>query len=253
MVIVKINLIYLRILHKKKVMCYRISNTATKETIEKTFNASFKFPTLHKETPVIDGLIESSVTIIKMSKKDKISLAIWGILPETYQDDWQFFQNVQNTLNLSLETIKEDQKYRDALAHRRCLVIVTGFFTYYLYKGDLYPYYVHQESNKPFAIAGIFNQLDDGFITCSLIISKANAFIKKIHNSDNLMPVVLDQNNQDLWLDNHTKDDVIDEVINTESQLVFKAYPIAKEFHKLGVNFNSVLEPVNYNSIPKAM
>ncbi|OEK07331.1 hypothetical protein A8C32_18005 [Flavivirga aquatica] len=233
-------------------MCYRISNTATKETIEKAFNASFEFPKLHKESPVIDGLVESSVSVIKISENDKISLAIWGILPETYQDDWQYFQNVQNTLNLSFETINENEKYRNALANRRCLVIVTGFFTYYLHDGDLYPYYVHQKSHTPFAIAGIFNQLDDGFITCSLIVSKANPFIKKINNSDNLMPVVLDENNQDLWLDVHTKNDIITEIINTESRLDFKAYPIAKEFHKLRVNFNSVLEPVNYNSIPKA-
>ncbi|WP_452598371.1 SOS response-associated peptidase [Pontimicrobium sp. MEBiC01747] len=234
-------------------MCYRISNTANKTAIEKTFNASFKYPKLHKKSPVIDGLTESSVAIITMLNKQQISLAIWGILPETYQDDWQHFQNVQNTLNVSLDVIKEDEKYAKALMHRRCIVIVTGFFTYYLHDGDLYPYYVHQESNEPFAIAGIFNELDDGFITCSLIVSKANSFIKKIHNSNILMPVVLDKFNREKWLDFNATEEIVTTVVNTAPQLAFKAHPIAKEFHKLGVDFDSALHPVNYNNIPKAM
>tara|TARA_R110002096_G_scaffold431563_1_gene646991 strand:+ start:27850 stop:28554 length:705 start_codon:yes stop_codon:yes gene_type:complete len=234
-------------------MCYKISNTASRATIEEAFNASFKFPKLHKEAPVIDGLIESSVSIITMTNKQQVSLAIWGILPELYQDDWQYFQNVQNTLNVNLDTINDDVKYKDALKSRRCLILVTGFFTYYLHNGDLYPYYVHLESHEPFAIAGVFNQLDDGFMTCSIIVSKANSFIKKIHNSDTLMPVVLGKLNQEKWLDSKTDNKKIIEIINTVSQLRFKAYPIAKEFHKLGVDFDSVLDPVSYKNIPNAI
>ncbi len=231
-------------------MCYKISNTATVATIEKVFNASFKFPKLHKKAAVIDGLIESSISIITMTNREQVSLAIWGILPEMYQDDWQYFQNVQNTLNVNLNTINDDVKYKKALKSRRCLILVTGFFTYYLRHGDLYPYYVHLKSNEPFAIAGVFNELDDGFITCSIIVSKANSFIKKIHNSDTLMPVVLDKFNQEKWLDSKISDKRIIEIINTVSQLSFKAYPIVKEFHKLGVDFDSVLDPVKYKNIP---
>lgn len=234
-------------------MCYRISNTADAKTIEKAFNASFKYPKLHRKIPVIDGLIESSVSVITMKNADQISLAIWGILPETYQDDWQNYQNVQNTLNISFASINNEEIYNNALRSRRCLVLVTGFFTYYLYDGNLYPYYVHLESKKPFAIAGVFNQLDDGFFTCSLIVSKANSFIKKINNSDTLMPVIIDDYNQENWLDSKASMQDINTIINTPSQLNFKAYPINKEFHKLGIDYDSVLHPVKYSSIPSAL
>ncbi len=219
--------------------------------IERTFGASFKFPKLHKETPVIDGLMESSVSLITMEDKQEVSLGIWGLLPETFKDDWQYFQDVQNTLNVDMKGIKEDQKYKGVLENRRCLVLVTGFFTYYLHHGDLYPYYVHLESDNPFAIAGVYNRLDDGFITCSIIVSKANSFIKKIHNSNTMMPVVLNKSNQRKWLDLKTEDDVLTTIADTTSQLKFKAHPIAKEFHKMGVNYDSVLDPVDYNNIPK--
>ena len=90
-------------------------------------------------------------------------------------------------------------------------------------------------------------------MTCSIIVSKANSFIKKIHNSDTLMPVVLGKLNQEKWLDSKTDNKKIIEIINTVSQLRFKAYPIAKEFHKLGVDFDSVLDPVSYKNIPNAI
>lgn len=232
-------------------MCYKISNIASKEEIEHTFNATFKFPKLHTKMPVIDGLVESPVSIIKMSKKEEVTLAIWGLLPETFQDDWQYFQNVQNTLNVNLKEIGEDPKYDNALQERRCLIIATGFFTYYLHEGNLYPYYVHLPSNEPFAIAGVYNELDDGFVTCSIVVSKANDFIKEIHHSDTSMPVVLDKLNQNMWLNANTSEALIETSIETTSELPFHAHTIAKEFHKLGVDFDSVLDPVSYRNLPK--
>ncbi|WP_430409358.1 SOS response-associated peptidase [Kordia sp.] len=233
-------------------MCYKISNTASKEEIESIFNATFRFPKLHTKMPVIDGLAESSVSIIKMSKKEEVTLAIWGLLPRTFQEDWQYFQNVQNTLNVDLKGIGEDPKYQNALQERRCLIIATGFFTYYLHEGNLYPYYVHLPSNKPFAIAGVYNELDDGFVTCSIMVSKANDFIQEIHNSDTFMPVVLDKFNQNMWLSAHTSEKLIKTIIETTSELPFQAHTIAKEFHNLGVDFDAVLQPVSYRNVPKA-
>lgn len=232
-------------------MCYKISNIASKEAIEKAFNVSFKFPKLHTRNPIIDGLSESVVSVITQNRPQELSLAIWGILPEAFQDDWQHFQNVKNTLNVDLSELEEDPKYKGSLTERRCLVIVTGFFTYYLHDGELYPYYVYLESKKPFALAGVYNELEDGFKTCSIITSKANTFIRKIHNSDTLMPVVLDESNYHSWISETTDKEVVKEVIDISSYLEFKAYPIAKEFHKNGVVYDSLLDPVEYQDIPR--
>ncbi len=234
-------------------MCYKISNTANRQLLEDTFNAFFTFPKLYRKMPVIDGLAESTVPVICLEEKQEISFAIWGLLPDSYQDDWQYFQDIHNTLNLNKETICEDEKYRSALNNKRCVVLVTGFFTYYLHNGQLFPYYVHLKSKAPFAIAGIYNELDDGFKTCSLVVSKANAFIQKINNSHTFMPVVLDYEHYKKWLNPETTENELNTIIDTEAQLNLIAHPIAKEFHKLGVDYDSVLEPVIYNNLPKTM
>ena len=112
---------------------------------------------------------------------------------------------------------------------------------------------MHLKSNEPFAIAGVYNELDDGFVTCSIIVSKANDYIKKIHNSGISMPVVFGTLNQNLWLNADMSDESIEKLIQTDSKLPFKAHTIAKEFHKLGINFDTVLDPVNYQNLPKAI
>ncbi|WP_299125749.1 SOS response-associated peptidase family protein [uncultured Winogradskyella sp.] len=232
-------------------MCYRLSNTANKHAIEEEFNVQFKYPKLHRNNPVINGLEESFISVITMEEPKSVSYAIWGILPKLYEDDWEHYQNIQNTLNIEYDKIDEEQLYSEALMNRRCLIIVTGFFTYYLHKGELYPYYVHLTNEKPFALAGIYNQLKDGFITCALILSKANSFISKIHNSNHSMPFALDEDMQKLWLDDSLDYTETHQLLGKKINLDFSAHPIAKEFHKIGVTYDSVLEPVFYKDIPK--
>ncbi|WP_299130650.1 SOS response-associated peptidase family protein [uncultured Winogradskyella sp.] len=232
-------------------MCYRLSNTAERDTIEKEFNATFKFPKLHKNNPVINGLEESFISVITAEDPKSISYAIWGILPKQFEDDWEYYQNVQNTLNIESDKIEQEPLYNEALINRRCLIIVTGFFTYYLYRGTLYPYYVHLKNDSPFALAGVYNELKDGFLTCALVLSEANSFISKIHNYDHKMPFILNAEHQNRWLDKDLDSTKIYQLFEEKADLDFRAHPIAKEFHKVGVTYDSVLEPVFYKGIPK--
>lgn len=231
-------------------MCYRLSNTANKEKIENEFGAIFRYPKLYKFNPIINGLEESFVSVITCKEPEKVSYAIWGILPDQFEEEWEDYQNVQNTLNIDHDKIYSDPLFSEAVKTRRCLIIVTGFFTYYLHHGELYPYYVHLPNGKPFGLAGIYNQLKDGFITCGLILSEANSFISHI-NSNQKMPLSLNKEDQDLWLNEETNEFVIKKILNNNVDLDFKAHPIAKEFYKAGITYDSVLEPVYYKNIPK--
>lgn len=233
-------------------MCYRLSNTAKRELIEDEFGALFKYPKLHRFNPIINGLEESFVSVITCKASTEISYAIWGMLPGKFEEDWEDFQNVQNTLNIDHDKIDADPLFSEAVNTRRCIIIVTGFFTYYLHNGELYPYYVHLENDKPFALAGIYNQLNDGFITCGLVLSHANSFISQIHNSNHKMPMALNQEAQDVWLNENTCKSEIKDVLNTQTNLDFEAHPIAKEFHKRGITYDSILDPVDYKDIPKS-
>ena len=83
-------------------MFYKISNIASRESIENKFDVSFEFPKIYKPQGLIDGLKESTIPVITISDPTKVTYAIWGLLPENFEDNWSVFQDVANTLNVKL-------------------------------------------------------------------------------------------------------------------------------------------------------
>ncbi|MFS4469770.1 SOS response-associated peptidase [Maribacter sp. 2210JD10-5] len=227
-------------------MYYKISNTAEKDTIEKWANASFKYPNLYQPQQVINGLNEVSIPIITMENQTEIALAIWGLLPEKYKEDWDIFQNATNTLNFHEESMNSEMWYTKALENRRGIIPVTGFFTHYLKNGDSYPYYISLKNGKPFFLASIYNQLEDGFFTCSLLVGQANSFIKKFQNMIDCMPLTVAPEEKEEWLNSNTPISKIKETLKSPLENDFVATPIAKELFNNNISYDSMLLPYEY-------
>jgi putative SOS response-associated peptidase YedK len=229
-------------------MYFKISNTAKREQMEKWTDTSFKYPYLYEPQVVINGLNEVSIPIITIDKPDEMNLAIWGMLPERYEEDWTIFQNTTNTLNLHEASMNSDLWYVDALKYRRCLIPVTGFFTSYLSEGKVYPYYISLKNNEPFYLAGVYNTLEDGFITCSLLVGKANNFIKKYQNLVDCMPLIVMSNEKDAWLDKSIPLKDIKQFLKSPVANKYQANPIAKELFNNDITYDSMLLPYQYDN-----
>ncbi|TSE09153.1 SOS response-associated peptidase [Aquimarina algiphila] len=231
-------------------MYKKISNIAERELIEKELGIKYKFPKLYTPNPIIDGTEEATLSVITIDDPNNISYAIWGLLPNNYEDDWSDFQKVLNTLSVSKENLNSNGIFQEPYHNRRCVIIVTGFFIYHLSHGSLYPYYVYLASKKPFYLAGIYNILEDGFITCSMLMTKATGIVNKIQNLNTNMPVIISENLYDTWLDSHANMDEISHILNHQNTLELKAHPIAKEFFKNDILYDSMLDPIYYKDIP---
>lgn len=210
-------------------MFYKISNTADKETIEKKFHVTFEFPNLYRPQEFIEGLKESTVSVITINKPEQVKYAIWGLLPENFEDNWSVFQDIFNTLNVNLEALdNSDDLYTNALQNRRCVIIATGFFTTILRKGMVERCHVHLSNHEPFAIAGIFNQLSDGFLTCSLLVTKISTSFKEVPNISNLKPLVLNDSEIKQWLDKSISRDYIEDLCKNHHSLTFEYESVFK-------------------------
>jgi len=231
-------------------MFYKLSNIAERKEMETLFGVPFEYPALHCSRPIINGLNEENINVILQDKPQTISIAIWGILPEHFVDEWQVFQNVSNTLNIGAETLKYNSWYHNSLYDRRCLILVSGYFATLLKDGKLYPYYVYLKSKKPFCIAGIYNRLDDGFVTASIIISKNFGLKRKVEDIYSEGPIVLDEEDAKRWISYDLAMEEIEEIIENPFLADLKAHPVAKEFYKNDIIFNGILDPVNYKDIP---
>ncbi|WP_417372043.1 SOS response-associated peptidase family protein [Gelidibacter japonicus] len=204
-------------------MFYKISNIADRKSIEERFHVSFEFPNLYKPKALIDGLKESTISVITQSDPHKAVYAIWGLLPENFEDNWSVFQDVVNTLNVKLETLENSNGlYSNLLQNRRCIIIATGFFTTWLANGTVERCHVHLPNYEPFAIAGVFNELSDGFITCSIVVTKISESFKDIPNISNLKPLVLNDRELKQWLDFSTSLEQIKKLCDDHNSLNFE-------------------------------
>ncbi len=220
-----------------------------REAMEQAFGRPFRYPGIYKPRPLINGLDEATIPVVLRERPEHIEFAIWGLLPERYRDDWYIFQNGLNTLNITPGMIDEDGWIHNSLMQRRCLILVSGFFVMHLYEGELYPYYVRLRSEEPFALAGIYNTLDDGFVTASLLLGRPNRLIKEISNLGRSMPVILPSELREHWLEDMTHQEILDLAARPPAAELI-AHPIARELYNQNISYKSMLEPMTYQNIP---
>jgi len=232
-------------------MRYKFSNIAQKNTLENFAGVPLKFPKIYQPSPVITGDEETIVPIITQENPTCIDFGIWGLLPKDYDEDWQTFQNVIDTLTVVHEETEGNALYEDANNLNRCVVLATGFFTTYLHEGKTYPYYVYQKNEEPFYMAGYYSKLDDGFITITLLLKKIEPQLEKILNISKYIPKILDTTAKKQWLSKHSTKKTLDLLINTPTPLRLNSHSIAKELFKMDISYDSMLEPVEYKGIPK--
>lgn len=223
-------------------MFYKLSNIASRQDIERKFEVTFEYSRLYTPSPIINGLEESNLPIITMSHPNTVKIGIWGMLPQDFEDNWKVYQNLSNTLNINVEHIDfSNPLYSEALDARRCTIIVTGFFTSVLYDGMMFPHYVHLKNHQPFGIAGLYNQLDDGFITCSILIDKTDQKGSYIPNMLKYSPLVFDLDDQKHWLDKSINFETLRELIFSHQPLDYLSHPVPKEFFDNNIIFNDML------------
>lgn len=128
-----------------------------------------------------------------------------------YKKDDGSWQNGYDTQNArGEELLFKDKIYREAAQAHRCLIISSGFYewrhVFHLNKRtgnpkkapEKYPHYIGVKDQPYFFIAGIYQPWTDQETgetvdTVSLVTTKANALMAKIHNTKERMPTILPQ------------------------------------------------------------
>ncbi len=149
----------------------------------------------------------------------KATRFIWGLVPHWVKDDEQADQIRRNTLNARGESIFEKPSFRSSAKDKRCLIVVDGFYEHHHLKGKKYPYFVqHEEKDRPLVFGGLWSEWvnkSTGEIrqTASIVTTKANGLMSTIHNNPKAksgprMPLILDEENFEIWLKSKDKDEI---------------------------------------------
>jgi putative SOS response-associated peptidase YedK len=168
-----------------------------------------------------------SVAVIRPAQGGReLSMLHWGLIPSWAKDP----KIGARMINARADTVATKPAFRAAFKQRRCLIPATGFYEWKkLADGTKQPYQIGLRDGQPFAFAGLWESWkgegEQPLESCTIITGQANALMRDVHDR---MPVILDEEDYDRWLDPRQKD-----VAALESLLVpypadrMRLYPIS--------------------------
>jgi putative SOS response-associated peptidase YedK len=179
-------------------MCGRYRLSRRKQIIEEHFDA------LSGEedwSPRYNVAPTQPIPVIRQHPKEpvrELSLMRWGLIPSWAKDS----SAAALMINARSETASTKSAFRDALKSRRCLIPADGFYEWKRNGKTRQPYCFEVNEGKLFAFAGIWDRWKDPsgqwVKSCSILTTTPNAVISPVHDR---MPVILDPDSYDLWLD----------------------------------------------------
>jgi putative SOS response-associated peptidase YedK len=141
------------------------------------------------------------VPVIRQHPKEpvrKLSLMRWGLIPSWAKDP----SGSASMINARSETANTKPAFRDALKSRRCLIPADAFYEWTRAGKTKQPYCFEVNEGELFAFAGIWDCWKDPsgqwVKSCSILTTTPNAVTSSVHDR---MPVILDPDAYDLWLD----------------------------------------------------
>jgi putative SOS response-associated peptidase YedK len=110
-----------------------------------------------------------------------------------------------STINARGDTVAEEPAFRAAFKKRRCLILADGYYEWLRDGKTKLPHLYEIDGGKPFAMAGLWEwwpgpkgEESEPTESCSIITTDANKPASKVHDR---MPVILDSDDYDCWLD----------------------------------------------------
>lgn len=237
-------------------MCYSISLRKPikkiEEKLKESFNAEFEVSGEYHPYYHLNGFTHGNLQIIKMNDTKNIVPASWGLIPHWAMNDPQGFRKKSNTLNARSESIFEKASFKESANDKRCLILADGFFEPHHENGRALPYFCYQPTkDEPtgdlFLFAGLYTNLDDDLYTATILTTEANDFFAEIHNKKKRMPLILDEDLYEDWLDDGLSDQALNELMAFGfTNKSFKAHPVSRDFYKKGIDTNKpyIIEPI---------
>jgi putative SOS response-associated peptidase YedK len=163
-----------------------------------------------------DGFTRPKLLVVTNEKPDDFQFYTWKYIPFWAKDTASF---KANTLNARDDGMWESKTYKQAAIHKRCLVIVDGFYEPHHYglkdskgKDKVAYYYIESNIDEPLTFAGLWSiwKSKDGAIVdenFAVITTSASPLLTKIHNGTKRMPAILPKDLHREWLEPITEDD----------------------------------------------
>ena len=184
------------------------------------------------------------VAVIRQNdaKQRELALLKWGLIPPWAKDASIGYKMI----NARSETVYEKPSFRSALKSRRCIFPVSGFYEWQKIGKEKVPHYIYLIDKAIMSLAGLWEswKSPEGVLieTCTILTTAANSSIKKIHDR---MPVILHQDEIDIWLNKNVDDlDGLKELFHPYPSGLIQEHVVSKEVNNPKNDQPTCINPV---------
>ena len=166
----------------------------------------------------------------------------WGLIPHWAKDA----SVATSTINAKSETVATKPAFRDPFKYRRCLIPADAFYEWKKNGASKQPYCFEVKNGELFAFAGLWDGWKDGngnwLRTCTILTTMPNSVTSAIHDR---MPVILDRESYDLWLDPGMQDVAgISELLKPYDARLMRHYPVSSRVNHVGNDDEECSRPI---------
>lgn len=185
-------------------MCGRVAITVSREDLKGYLYdyysiTNFNFDEYEPRYNVAPS--QNVLAIINDGINNRAGYLKWGFIPEYTKDDKTIMINTRS------ETIDTRPTFKNSFINKRCIIPVDSFYEWKKETNGKTPMRIMMKDNSIFALAGIWSTYikedNSKLFTFSIVTTTANKLMSEIHER---MPVILNQDNINLWLNPNNKD-----------------------------------------------
>jgi putative SOS response-associated peptidase YedK len=228
-------------------MCGRYRLSRRKQVVEEYFDCGSDEPDW---APRFNIAPTQPIPVIRQHPKEPIrelSLVRRGLIPSWAKDS----SVAAKMINARSETASTKPAFRDALKSRRCLIPADGFYEWARTGKGKQPYCFEVNDGQLFAFAGLWDGWKDSsgqwVKTCSILTTTPNAVTSPVHDR---MPVILDLDSYDLWLDPGMRDAAAaSELLKPYDARLMRCYPVSTRINHVANDDEACSAPVELAQI----
>ncbi|HSF32241.1 MAG TPA: SOS response-associated peptidase [Candidatus Tectomicrobia bacterium] len=179
----------------------------------------------------------------------QVVLMRWGLIPRWAKEEKTSYNKEEKTsykmINARMETLTQRPVFRSLLAANRCMIPASGYYEWKAEaRGGKTPYYIHPTNHEFFAFAGLYdvwtNPKGEDVYTFTIITKDSDGVVARLHNR---MPVILDRDLEDAWLDPAiTKADEVLDILERSAGVTLEAYPVSRMVNRPSVDSEALIQ-----------
>ena len=219
-------------------MCGRFSQGEPTHRISDYFGA-------YPDDDLPDGLFnvpptETIRVVVRREDERRLVAARWGFQPFWADDEHK--RAAQTWINARAETAWDSPAFGRSLRTRRCVIPADAFYEWDRTTSPRQPYAIGPAvDGEMLALAGIWSPIHGEMPTAAIMTTAPNELLASVHNR---MPVILDRDALDVWLDREADVGHVQSLLRPAPVASLRIWPVGTAVNRVAADGPELLRPI---------